>query len=393
MLVIGGVVDAGREQHDRRIGRGGRRRDRFQRRQQLVGIVLDRRDAVAREQLREQPQHDLAVLQHVGDAGGRAGIVLEHVEGRGVDAHDVDAGDVDVDVVRDLLAVHLRPEHRILEHQVLRDHAGPEDLAPAVDVADIGVDRLHALLEAAAHEVPFGGGEDARHHVEGDQALLRVGLAIDREGDADALEDQLRLAPAVIEHLGRDLGRASATVRHRAGVRTRRRPSSRQKRPPLCMPPGAACALESPGIVVASRAPNQWQPAAGTGFAAALPRIWADNDHCGSALLRTAGATAFRSRSVHEKLLHALDHRLGRGIEPGHELLHVLAGRSAGSRPGSSRPRRGRPGSFMVASKARRSMVAILGGSPGGPANGRAMALGPIMRSSSCRSSGFDTRS
>ena len=97
----------------------------FKRRQQLVGIVLDRRDAVAGEQLREQPQHDLAVLQHVGDAGGRAGIVLEHVEGLGVDADDVDAGDVDVDVVRDLLAVHLRPEHRILEHQVFRDHRRP----------------------------------------------------------------------------------------------------------------------------------------------------------------------------------------------------------------------------------------------------------------------------
>src|SRR5262245_3867202 len=112
---------------------------------------------------------------------------------------------MDVDVVWDLLAVHLRPEHRILEDEILRDHAGSEDFALAVDVADIGVDRLHALLEAAAHEIPFGGGEDARDDVEGDQALLRIGLAIDREGDADALEDQVRLAPAMVEHLGRNL--------------------------------------------------------------------------------------------------------------------------------------------------------------------------------------------
>ena len=127
MLVIGRVVDAGREQHDGRLGGGGVRRDRLQRREQLVGIILDRRDAVAREQLRKQPQHDLAVLQHVGDAGGRARIVFEHVEGLGIDPHDVDAGDVHVDVVRHLLAVHLRAEHRILEHEVFRHDAGAQD--------------------------------------------------------------------------------------------------------------------------------------------------------------------------------------------------------------------------------------------------------------------------
>ena len=71
---------AGRQQHDGRIGAGAERRDRLQRREQLVRIVLDRRDAMPREQLGEQPHHHLAVLQHVGDAGRRAGVVLEHVE-------------------------------------------------------------------------------------------------------------------------------------------------------------------------------------------------------------------------------------------------------------------------------------------------------------------------
>ena len=106
-------------------------RDRLERREQLVRIVLDRRDAVAREQVGEQPQHDLAVLQHVGDAGGRAGIVFQHVEGVGIDAHDVDAGDEHVDVVRHALAVHLGPEHRVLEHQVFRHDAGAQHLALA----------------------------------------------------------------------------------------------------------------------------------------------------------------------------------------------------------------------------------------------------------------------
>ena len=204
MLVIGGIEDAGREQHDGRIARGGRRRDRFQRFQKLVRIILDRRDAVAREQLGKKPQHDLAVLQHVGDAGRRARIVLEHVEAVGVDAHDVDAGNVHVDVVRDLLAVHLRAENRILEDQILGYDSGLEDLPAAIDVLDVGVDRLDPLRQAALQEVPFGGRDDAGNDVEGDEALLRLRVAIDGKGDADAAEEQLRLAPAEIEHVRLD---------------------------------------------------------------------------------------------------------------------------------------------------------------------------------------------
>ena len=222
MLVIGGIVDAGRQQHDGRLARRRRRRDRFQRRQEFVGIILDRRNAVAREQFRKQPQHDLAVLQHVGDAGRRARIVLEHVEGLGVDPHDVDAGDMDVDVVRHFLAVHLRAKHRILEDQVFGDDVGLENFAAAIDVLDIGVDGLHALLEAAPHDLPFLGGDDARDDVERDQALLRLGVAIDRKGDADAAEQKLRLAPAVVEHVGRDLAEPVLQLGigrpHRAGA-------------------------------------------------------------------------------------------------------------------------------------------------------------------------------
>ncbi len=161
---------------------------------------------MAGEQFRKEPQHDFAVLQHVGDAGGRARIVFQHIEGFGVDPNDIDAADMDVDVVRHLLAVHFRPEHRILEHQIFRHHAGFENFAPGVDVADVMVDGFDALLEPGAQDVPFGRGENARQHVEGDEPLLRVRFAIDREGDADAAEQDLGLASAVAEHVGRHLG-------------------------------------------------------------------------------------------------------------------------------------------------------------------------------------------
>ena len=203
VLVIGRVVDAGRQQHDRRLGGRGRRCDRFQRRQQLVRIILDRRHAIAREQLGKKPQHDLAVLQHVGNAGRRAGVVLEHVEIVGVDAHDIDAGDMHVDVVRHFLSVHLRAENRILKHQVFRNDAGLENFAAAINVLDVGVDGFDALLQAPLQNLPFGGREDARDDVERDQALLRVGVAIHRKGNADAAEEVFGFTAAEIEDVGR----------------------------------------------------------------------------------------------------------------------------------------------------------------------------------------------
>src|SRR4029077_1899720 len=110
----------------------------------------------------------------------------EYIEALGVDANDIDAADMNVDVVRHLLAVHFRPEHRILEDQFFRHHAGLENLASGVDVAEIKVDLFDALFEPSAHDVPFGGGKDARQNVERDEALLRVRLAVHRKRDADA---------------------------------------------------------------------------------------------------------------------------------------------------------------------------------------------------------------
>ena len=86
----------------------------------------------------------------------------------------------------------------------------------------IEVERLDALLQPFAEPVPFAGRQDARNDVERDQPLLGVGLAIDREGDADPAEQQLGLAAPVVEHVGphlaeprgqRCIGRAYLPVR------------------------------------------------------------------------------------------------------------------------------------------------------------------------------------
>ena len=100
VLEVRRIVDARREHDDRRIGTGVRRRRGSQRRQEPLGVVRDRADAVAREQLGEDPRHRAAVLDDVGAPRRDADVVLEHPELPVAVADEIDAGDVDADVVR-----------------------------------------------------------------------------------------------------------------------------------------------------------------------------------------------------------------------------------------------------------------------------------------------------
>ncbi len=90
VLEVGGVVDAGGEDDDRRVG-DVRRRGRLQRGQQPARVVVDRLDAVVGEQLRQHLAHRRPVGDDVADARRRAQVVLEHPEVAGLVAHQVDA--------------------------------------------------------------------------------------------------------------------------------------------------------------------------------------------------------------------------------------------------------------------------------------------------------------
>ena len=114
-------------------------------------------------------------------------------------------GDMDVDVVRHLEIDHLGPEVRVAEDQVGRDDAGLHDLARAVEVGQEHVQRLDPLDQARLELRPFVPRDQARHDVEGDQPLGRILVAVDREGDADAAEQQVGLSPPRLEQFRRDV--------------------------------------------------------------------------------------------------------------------------------------------------------------------------------------------
>ena len=71
-----------------------------------------------------------------------------------------------------------------------------------IDVADEGVDALHALHAASGQPRPFVGAEHTRNDVERDQAFRIAALGIDREGDAQAAEDGVGLAPFQVQPVG-----------------------------------------------------------------------------------------------------------------------------------------------------------------------------------------------
>ena len=203
VLVIGAVVGAGGQQHDAGLGAGAGRGDGLQRLQQLLRVARDRGHLVPGAEPREEPQHRLPILQHVGDAGGGAAIILEHIELIRSGADHVDPGDMGIDPARRGQPDHLRPVALILQHQRSGDLAGAQDLLLAIDIAEEGVEGADPLAQPGGEPVPFGARQDAGDQVEGDQPLRVPTLPIDREGDADAAEQQLRLPPLGVQLFAR----------------------------------------------------------------------------------------------------------------------------------------------------------------------------------------------
>ena len=204
MLVVGRVVDAGREQDHRRI-RTAVGRQRAQRREQRLAVLLDRPHAALPEQRREDLLHHLAAREHVGHAARHAQVVFEHHEPAVRQAHEIGPHHVDVDVARHAHADHLAPEMPAGVDDAAGNHAVPDDLPLVIDVLEEEIEGGDALRQAALDGVPVTGRDDARQQIVGEDALGRLVAAVDGEGDALVEEGQVRLLLAAQQLLGRQL--------------------------------------------------------------------------------------------------------------------------------------------------------------------------------------------
>ncbi len=200
VLEIGAVEGSRREHHHGGVVHGA---GVAQGVEQQGGVVGHRRHLVALEKLGEEPHHHLAVLQHVGDPAGHAQIVFQHVVAAVRVADQVHPGDVGVDAQRQVQALHGGLVLGIGKDLLGRDQAGLDDLVIVVDVPEELVQRADALAQAGLQQAPFLGRHDARHGVEGDQALGAGLVAVDGKGDAHLVEEQIGLGPLLGQGLGR----------------------------------------------------------------------------------------------------------------------------------------------------------------------------------------------
>ncbi len=219
MLEIGGIVDAGREQHDLRVVEATRRDVRHGG-AQAAAVIIDRAQADAGHEVGEGAQHQMAVLDDIGDARRRAGIVLEHAEIAEFVADDVDAADMHIGAVRDREILHLRTVIGVAVDELGGDDAIAQDVAGAVDVAQEQIEGRDALDAGALKQGPFGGGDDAGDTVEGQDAVDRRGVGIDREGDAEIDQLGFRRRGAGAQRIQPDAAEPPGQpFRHRPGIR------------------------------------------------------------------------------------------------------------------------------------------------------------------------------
>ena len=203
MLIIGRIMNARRQHRHHRPALADLRRTGRQRPAQHLRIIAHRPYTDLREQFREHLQHRLPVLQHVGDAGRRAGIILQNEELVLAGADKVDADDMRIDAAGRRHADHLRQEGIIVLDQLHRHAARPQDFLAMVDIVQEGIDRAHPLLDPARQLRPFARRNDARHDVKRNQPLVGICRAIDVEGDARAPEEGLRLPCLAPQPFGR----------------------------------------------------------------------------------------------------------------------------------------------------------------------------------------------
>ena len=194
VFVIGGIIDAGGEHgHHRRAG-GGRGGAGGKAAVQQFGIIADRFDPVAGKEFGEHLQHRLAVFQHVADAGGGPGVILEHIEFIIAGAHQIDADDMGVDPAGGCHADHLRQEGRVAGDHFDRQASGADDFLPVIDIVQERIDRADPLFDPFGEARPFAPRNDPRDDVEGDQPFGRLGAPVDVEGDAGQAKHLFGLA-------------------------------------------------------------------------------------------------------------------------------------------------------------------------------------------------------
>ena len=116
--------------------------------------------------------------------GRGAQVVLQHAEGALRVADQIDARDVNADTVGRGYAHRLTVEVVARGDQPARDDPVAQDLLFAVDVVEVGLQRLDPLGDPLLEPGPLRRGDHPRNEIEGERPLLAG------QGERDALVDE-----------------------------------------------------------------------------------------------------------------------------------------------------------------------------------------------------------
>ncbi len=202
MLEIRAVVDAGRQKHDLRTVHL-LRCDVAQRLQKLDAVAVDGPECDPLHQVGAGALHGVAIFDHVGDAGGRPCLILEHTEDALLVAHNVDAADVHGGSEANGELPHLRSVVRVAEYEAGRHDAVLQDLLAVVEVVQEQIERAHPLHDAGLEHPPFPRRDDTRHRIEGQDSVDRIRLGVNCERDAEVEQVAFGLGGAATEIVDR----------------------------------------------------------------------------------------------------------------------------------------------------------------------------------------------
>ncbi len=197
-------------------------RERTQRCQEGLAVVVDWAYPHVAEHLGHDALHHLAVCEHVGDAARHAQVVFEDRELAAGKAHQVAAGDGDVIAARHADALHFAAIVAAGVDQFARHDAIAQDRGFVIQVFEEEVEREDALNEPTLDSGPFGAADHAGHQVVGKNTLDAFLAPVDGERDALVEEREVGGLLAGAQLVARERAdaleeRAVALARRRAG--------------------------------------------------------------------------------------------------------------------------------------------------------------------------------
>ena len=147
----------------------------------------------------------MAVLDHVGDARGRAPVVFKHMKRALAVTHQIGPVDVNIGAVRRIEANHFRPVIAVLQHQRCGNRTIIQDMALVIHIPQEHVQRPHPLYHASLDDAPFRGHHDPRDDIKRQYAIYRVLVAVDGEGDGSIWRLAAGNAPRPVSRFSRTL--------------------------------------------------------------------------------------------------------------------------------------------------------------------------------------------